>query len=116
LILWILNKCHKIGLTKELSERYLQKSQSFKNIITIKIWKDILSRSDKQRWCDSHLKDIPSNIEHDRHVIEPAIYLKGILVTTDEKLRERLPKWAENKGYKIVIKSPEDVLREENES
>jgi hypothetical protein len=112
----MLEKCHKIGLTNELKEKYLQKSKmlekkgkSFGNVA--RIWNHFLYRSDKRRWCDNHLKDLPLNLLHDRHVIEPAIFLKGVLVTTDEKLRDRLTKWAEKKGYSITVTSPADVLK-----
>jgi hypothetical protein len=116
LIGWMLRKCHKIGLNNELKEKYQKKSKilekkgkSFGNVA--KIWNHFLYRTDKHRWCDNHLKDLPLNLLDDQHVIELAIFLNGVLVTTDEKLKDRLTKWAEKKGYSLTITSPADVLK-----
>lgn len=116
LILHIREECHKIGLTNDLITKYYEKSKTLekKKAIdgkSIKIWKELISRSDKQLWCSNTLKDLPTNLEHDRHVIEPTMFLRGVLVTTDKKLKSRLPKWAEKKGYSITVKSPADVLK-----
>jgi len=113
LILKILRNCHKIGLTNELAERYRDKCKVLEkkkkiNSASIRIWKYLLSTSGKHRFCDSQLKDLPSNLEHDRHVIEPTIFLSGILITTDEKLK--LTKWAEDRGFELSIMSPSEAL------
>jgi len=115
LILGILEQCHKIGLTNELIEKYQEKSKTlegsgkiYSNVI--RIWKRLVQRNDKHRLSENHLKDLPSNIQHDRHVIEPALFLSGTLVTTDDKLKKRLTKWAEKKRYEINVVSPEEAL------
>jgi len=115
LILWILKKCHRIGLTNELKEKYQEKSKTLEKRKKIfgnvaRIWNHFLYRVDKQTWCDNHLQKLPSNILHDRHVIEPTIFLKGVLVTTDEKLRDRVTKWAEKNRLNVTLASPADVL------
>lgn len=115
LILKILEECHKVGLTNELMIKYQEKSKIFKKKGKIypnvpKIWNKILYRSDKYRLSDNHLKDLPTNLQHDRHVIEPTIFLQGILVTTDDKLRRRVTEWAKKKGISLNIKSPEEAL------
>ena len=110
LILHILEECHKIGFTTELKERYwkifkcLEKAGKIDSK-TARIWRDLLSRSDKYRYCGSSLKKVPSNLEHDRHVIEPTVFLSGILVTMDEKLKQKLREWS-----KLETTSPTEAL------
>jgi hypothetical protein len=53
---------------------------------------------------------LPRNLEHDRHVIEPALFLHGTLVTTDQKLKERLDEWAKGKQLTLDIKLPRDTI------
>lgn len=115
LILKILEECHKVGLTNELITKYQEKSKMFKRKGKIyanvpRIWNKILYRRDKYRLSDNHLKDLPTNLQHDRHVIEPTVFLAGILVTTDAKLRRRLTEWTKKKGSSLNIKSPEEAL------
>lgn len=115
LILRMLEECHKIGLTNELMVKYQEKAKLlekkgriYSNVI--KIWHQFLYRNDKQRLCNNHLKDLPSNLQHDSHVIEPTVFLSGILVTTDNKLKRRLTEWVHKKGLKVDIKSPKEAL------
>jgi hypothetical protein len=115
--MWILDKCHKIGLNNELKEKYLEKSKRFRNIaifgLVPRIWNKFLYRSDKHRFNSNHLKNLPPNFLDDRHVIELAIFLKATLVTTDGDLKIDLTKWAKEKNFSIKIKSPLEVLQEE---
>ena len=115
LITGILLECHKIGLTNELIEKYQEKSKMLKRKGKIqsnvtKIWTNFLIRTDKQMFCNNHLKDLPSNLQHDRHIIEPTIFLSGTLVTTDDKLKKRLTQWAEKKRLKLDVTSPEEAV------
>lgn len=114
LVIKILEECHKIGLTPELSEKYYEKSKILerrKEITNaVKLWRNFLIRKDKQMWCTNHLNDLPPNLEHDRHVIEPALFLQGTLVTTDQKLKERLDAWIREKQLTLNIRSPRDAI------
>lgn len=115
LILRILKECHKIGLTGELIGKYQMKSKMLEKSGKIygnvaRIWRDLAQRNDKHRFNDSHLKDLPSNLRHDKHVIEPALFLSGTLVTTDDKLKRRLTDWAEKKRVRLNVTSPEEAL------
>jgi len=115
LIVGILKKCHKIGLTGELIGKYLEKSKILEESgkiysNTVRIWNHLVQTNDKHRFNESHLKDLPSNLQHDKHVIEPALFLSGTLVTTDDKLKKRLTKWAEKKKLEIRVASPEEAL------
>lgn len=114
LIITILDECHKIGLTKELAEKYLEKSKTLENqgkmTNAVRIWSRFLERNDKQMWCSNHIEDLPSNIEHDRHVAEPTLFLSGILVTTDDKLKKRLKEWGRKKKFDLSIMSPTDAI------
>jgi hypothetical protein len=46
---------------------------------------------------------------HDRHVIEPAVFLKGVLVTTDDKLKEKMRVWLEEHSS-LQILSPKEAF------
>lgn len=114
LIITILDECHKIGLTKELADKYTEKAKALekrrKLTNAVRIWSRFLERSDKQVWCSNHIEDLPSNIEHDRHVTDPTLFLSGILVTTDDKLKERLKEWSRKKKFNLNIMSPVDAV------
>lgn len=114
LIITILIECHKIGLTQELADKYWEKSKALesKGKITnaVRIWRDFLYRNDKQAQSSSHLEGLPTNLEHDRHVIEPTVFLSGILVTTDDKLKNRLEEWNKKKNFDINIMSPAEAI------
>ena len=115
LILHILEECHKIGLCPQLIGKYQEKSKILeeKRQIgsgSIRIWKHLLTRNDKQSHSTSSLNDLPSNLLHDRHIIEPTLFLSGILVTTDEKLKERLIAWAKGKKVELHVMSPKDAI------
>jgi hypothetical protein len=114
LIISILEKCHKIGLNEELQMKYMEKAKmlekSGKIASAIRVWRNLLYRSDKYVWCESHLKELPSKVEHDRHVIEPTLFLKATLVTTDEKLEKRLNEWGEKNSQDLHITSPEGAV------
>jgi len=115
LIVRILKECHKIGLAGELIGKYQKKSKALEKSgkiygNVIRIWKKLVQRSDKHRFNESHLKDLPSNLQHDKHVIEPALFLSGILVTTDDKLKRRLIDWAGKKRIRLNVTSPEEAL------
>jgi hypothetical protein len=114
LVAAILRKCHKIGLSCELRKRYFDKMKSLETVgkttTAARIWTHLLYRKDKFTFCESNLKNLPASIEHDHHVIEPALFLSGILVTTDNKLREKLTQWCEKQGYQIEIKSPRNAI------
>lgn len=115
LVLHILEDCHRIGFSPELIGKYQEKSKILEekrniNSGSIRIWKHLLARNDKQRYSTNSLNDLPSSILHDRHVIEPTFFLSGILVTTDERLKETLLLWAKSKKTEINIMSPKDAL------
>ena len=59
--------------------------------------------------CDNYQKDIPENIKHDSHVINPTLFLHGILVTTDERLKRRVLVWADEKEINFSVMSPEEA-------
>ncbi len=50
------------------------------------------------------------NIEHDRHVAEPTLFLQGILVTTDDRLKERLKEWSAQKRHDLKMMSPAEAV------
>jgi len=116
LIVRILEECHKIGLSDELKEKYQKKSKTlekkrkiYSNVV--RIWHHFLYRNDKHRLCGSQLEDLPQKLQHDKHVIEPALFLSGILVTTDDKLKRRLRNRANEKQIKLSVASPEDAIQ-----
>ena len=115
LIITILRKCHKIGLSCELKKKYLEKTKTLENqnkiTHAIRLWTQLLSRSDKNEFCDNEKRDIPKNIQHDKHVINPTLFLSGILVTTDIKLVKRLSKWIEKQKLKLQIMSPKEAVK-----
>ena len=115
LILGILRNCHRVGLSSELTLKYREKSKTLEkkekiygNVI--RIWNNLLYISNKHRLSNSHLENLPTNLLDDSHVIEPTVFLSGILVTTDDKLKRRLTEWAEKKRLKLTIKSPKEAL------
>ncbi|MCJ7770354.1 hypothetical protein MUP37_02130 [Candidatus Bathyarchaeota archaeon] len=114
LVITILTKCHKIGLTSELITKYqewLKKlEQKRTNIPMIRAWNHFLVNRNKHVVCDNHLNDLPTNLDHDRHVIEPAHFLNGTLVTRDQNLKERWNAWNQSKQYNLDIKSPKDAI------
>ena len=114
LIINILDKCHRIGLSSCLIEKYYEKMKVLekckKMTNAVKIWKDFLYRNDKHVFCDSHQKKLPLNIQHDSHVIEPTMFLSAILVTTDEKLKRRVMGWANKENHRISVKSPKEAM------
>lgn len=114
LIINILDKCHKIGLNYELRSKYKEKSKTLKKCastaIAVRVWARILGRNDKQVFCESHQTSLPANVRHDSHVVDPALFLSAILVTTDEKLKKRLLEWAEKEKHEISIKSPKEAV------
>jgi hypothetical protein len=114
LIINILEECHKIGLSSKLVEKYCEKITDIekcrKPANALKIWRNFLNRKDKQVMCDSHQKKIPLNIQHDAHVIEPALFLSAILVTTDKKLKARVLQWSEIEHHRISVKSPKEAM------
>jgi len=118
LILWMLKKCHKIGLNNELIKKYNEKSKMFRNVAIYgnvpRIWNEFLNRPEKHRFNSNHLNDLPEHFEDDRHIIELAIFLGATLVTADGRLKNELPNWAEEKKFTINIKSPAEVLQEED--
>ena len=114
LVISILDKCHNIGLSPALATLYWQKSKMLEetkklNSICARIWKDFLFRNDKHCYCDNQLNDLPDNVLHDRHIIEPAVFLSGILVTTDDKLKEKMKPWLKNHSSFLIL-SPSDAL------
>jgi hypothetical protein len=116
LIVRILEECHKIGLSGELKKKYQEKSKTlekkrkiYSNVV--RIWHHFLYRNDKHRLCGNQLEDLPSNLQHDKHVIEPALFLSGILVTTDGKLKRRLRDWTNEKQIKLKVASPEEAIQ-----
>jgi len=115
LVFEILSRCHKIGLTPELTQKYQEKSKILEenkklNPACIRMWSQLWMRNDKQRYCTSCLNNLSSNILHDRHVIEPAVFLSGVLVTTDEKLIERVTAWAKTVNRELRIMSPQQAI------
>jgi hypothetical protein len=40
----------------------------------------------------------------------PALFLLGILVTTDQKLRKRAQAWVKERHLEIVAKSPKEAV------
>lgn len=115
LIISILYRCHNIGLSPKLAEVYWQKLKTLEESkkidpVCTKVWRNLLSRQDKCRYSDNHLNDLPNNVLHDRHVIEPAFFLSGVLVTTDERLKERLNNWATEVHRNLRVMSPVDAL------
>jgi len=116
LIIRILDECHKIGLNDELIGKYQEKCKGLEKrgriySSAVRIWKHMVQRNDKHRLCGSQLGDLPSNLKHDKHVIEPALFLSGILVTTDGKLKRRLRDWANEKQIKLRVASPEEAIQ-----
>lgn len=115
LILHILVDCHKIGLCSELMSKYNKKSKMLENYNrinnqSVRIWRDLLQKKEKQIFSESHLNDVPSDLLDDRHVIEPAIFLSGILVTTDEKMKKRVREWAEKNSHCLTVELPTGAL------
>lgn len=113
LAITILDKCHNIGLSPMLKELYWQKLKTLEvqkklSPVTIRIWKQFLLRTDKHRYSEAQLSDLPNNVIHDRHVIEPAFFLNGVLVTTDDKLMEKMKTWLD-KHSSLQILSPKDA-------
>jgi hypothetical protein len=107
--------CHKVGLCSELVSKYYEKSKTLEigNRIdnqSVRIWRDLLQKKEKQIFSESHLNDMPSNLAHDRHVIEPAIFLSGILVTADEKMKERVLDWAQKNSQRLTVELPIGAL------
>jgi hypothetical protein len=113
LIITILDECRKIGLNEKLKEKYMEKSKTLeksgKISQAVRIWRDLLLRVDKYDWCDNHC-DLPPNLQDDQHVIEPTLFLHGILVTTDDKLRRRVAEWAETKKLRLEVMSPKEAV------
>jgi hypothetical protein len=114
LVSTIYEKCHNIGLSPKLRESYYDKIKTLEQQkpfsgITTRIWTRFLSRNDKHKDCESQLSDLPSKVLHDRHVIEPAFFLKGILVTTDGKLKENMRGWLETHSP-LLIMSPQEAF------
>lgn len=113
LVINILEKCHKIGLSNELIAKYQEWLKKLKedgtNIPAVNLWRHFFTK-EKSILCDNHLNNLPSNLEHDRHVIEPALFLKGTLVTTDGKLKEKWNAWTESNRYRLDIKPPKEAL------
>jgi len=114
LVINILKKCHKIGLSDELIAKYrkwLKKLESERiSVPTIRLWSRFLSNKEKHIQCSNHINNLPSDLEHDRHVIEPAFFLKGTLVTTDRKLKKRWNAWTDSNQFGLDIKSPEEAI------
>jgi hypothetical protein len=114
LVTTILRKCHKLGLSCELQQKYFEKMKMFERpgmIMPIaKIWSQFLVRKEKQRYCESYQKNLPLSIQHDSHVINPTLFLSGILVTTDEELKEKLRMWAKENGFQVDVKSPKEAI------
>jgi hypothetical protein len=115
LIIQILSRCHKIGLSLDLESKYQEKQKNLEirkgiNGASVRIWRSFFQRQDKQCLSTSQINDLPQNVLHDRHVVEPALFLSGILVTTDEKLKERLEKWAEENHHQLRVMTPNDAI------
>ena len=116
LIIWMLEKCHKIGVNNELIVKYSETSKMFNNVAIYgnvpRIWKNFLNRPEKHLFTSNHLNDLPEHFEDDRHVIELAIFLRATLVTMDGRLKDELPEWTEERGFIIDIKTPAEILDE----
>ena len=115
LIIQILNRCHKIGFSSELVTKYAEKEKMLKDgrkicVPSLKIWKSFLYRQDKQSCSENHLNDLPTNVVHDRHVVEAAFFLSGVLVTTDGKLSDRIKDWCRANKQTLRVMSPKDAI------
>jgi hypothetical protein len=114
LVMTMLKKCHKIGLSEELMAKYHEWLKKLEgkgpNIPAIRMWAHFLRNNNKHVFSDNHLNTLPPSLHHDRHVIEPALFLHATLVTTDGKLEEKWKAWPQSKQYELGIKSPKDAI------
>jgi hypothetical protein len=115
LIIQILRNKHRLGLTDELKKKYLgwleKLGKEGTNPHALRVWKLFLFDRNKHIFNENHLNDLPRNLFHDRHVIEPAYFLEGTLVTTDGKLEDRWNEWTMHDQFPLDIQPPPEAVK-----
>jgi hypothetical protein len=93
LVINILKRCHRIGLSDELIAKYrkwLKKLEKERYVPAVRLWNWFLNNKRKHVLCSNHINNLPSGLKHDRHVIEPAFFPERNSCNNRQKAQEKM--------------------------